>query len=304
MLDSESKSDKYFDFYLKVFHNSTLWPTNDSKRKISLVSYFLIPSYLFYFILSLMEIAHNWGEIDEMTETLDMTLIYTVTSHKCVTLLFYHKEFKKLVDILENNFYMPDQRVNTEKSAIIKKTVREAKWLTIIWTILCAGAVLSFTVLPLFDGIINFLSPGIVSYTWRLPFRNWSPFDTAPTWSFVIMFVFHFFMGVLQFAVVSSFDTFFISLLNHTCGQFKILQLSLERLKENSLLNINQKNAPSTDANQLISKLIHPAMRRHKLDKNGKTFSETEITEDDERVDSEMHSLLISSVRHHKALIK
>ncbi|KAK7874170.1 hypothetical protein R5R35_006216 [Gryllus longicercus] len=78
-----------------------------------------------------------------------MTLIFAVTGHKSVNLMWGERQWKRLVRLVENNFNRPQQRLNAQHRAIMDDSVRSGRFLSLVWNVLVSATLISLTLMPL-----------------------------------------------------------------------------------------------------------------------------------------------------------
>lgn len=238
------KNEAYVGTFVKIMHHFKIWSTADEQFCMSLSVFILIPSYLLFFVLSGIEIYHNWGDLMSTTDAINTLVVFLATSHKYYKLISCEKQFKEAIKVVEMDFFMSGQREDKEQARIIDKHYREVKVITAFWVSACVITLSSIMLLPLAQGIIHInQSNSNETYIWKIPYRTWTPFDGSPGYIIAPLYIFHMYMGVIQITAIPAFDYIYITLVNHACAQLKILQGSIRNILiySTNTLKLNQE---------------------------------------------------------------
>jgi hypothetical protein len=245
-----SKTEKYLVFNVDLLRYLGIWPYQDGttpwKKTLSrIMSLFIFLQLVVFYITELIDFFVNWGNIIIMTESMCQISASTLLIYKISYIVYKRTRFQKLIDVLENNFFMSEDAINKGQQSVIKNYNRQVKVFTIFY--MCLG---SFT--ALFWICVPFIDEDNEKN--GLPFRIWTPFDISQSSPYAIMYAVHVTHAFIYVIYVPAIGMFIVGTILHACGQFKLLHSSLIDLREIVLHRMSMGNqTPTSEARTTYS---------------------------------------------------
>lgn len=198
--------------------------------------------YCFCTLLSVSQVIQlflSWGNLEEMTTNLSVTCLGLLSVSKVYTLYRYKNKLKQLIRNISNTeLDLLNCRNDSIKKELYDYIKRARKLTYFFWTVTC-GTISVFIIIPpieyKYSSIYHkFHENGTEYWTRERPmiFSSWFPFDKYEYSNYLIAYAFHTFTGLIGAAYHAIWDMFIVSMMIHSIGQLKILQLNLDNVSK------------------------------------------------------------------------
>lgn len=218
---------RYLAFNLNLLSYLGIWPCKDGAPAWKkTLNHIMIPVILLqlvaFYITELIDFFINWGNITVLTEIMCQMSANTLLIFKITYMVYRRTQFHKLIDVLEDNFFVPKEVINKGQESVLKKCDQQVKIFTIFY--LCLGFFTGF-----FWICIPFIDKDKKGNV--LPFQAWTPFDISQPTHYIIAYIVHIIHSFIFVIYIPVIGMFIAGIILHGCGQFELLQSSLSGLK-------------------------------------------------------------------------
>jgi hypothetical protein len=171
-----------------------------------------------------------WGSFSHMIETIAYIITLTVLSLKINLIIFRGDEVQHIVKTVQENFFFFFFELSIENSKIIKKTIKQARKITIAYSTLLiivyfgflAGPLINFDVMLQTHNTTNMSSETVV-YDRKLPVRFWTPLDVTRSPQFEITYMY---VALAGFTITVNYvatEIFCVTTFIYLTSQFALL---------------------------------------------------------------------------------
>jgi hypothetical protein len=233
---------RYLVFNVNLLRYLGIWPCEDGapvwKKSLNRIMIpFILLQLVAFYITELIDFFINWGNITVLTEIMCQMSANTLIIFKITYIVYRRTQFNKLINVLEDNFFMPEEVINKGQESVVKNCDRQVKVFTIFY--LCLGFFTGF-----FWICIPFIDQD--NKTNALPFQAWTPFDITELTHYIIAYTVHVFHSFIFVLYIPAIGMFIAGMILHACGQFKLLRTSLIGVGDIVLQRIRMENQMPT----------------------------------------------------------
>ncbi|PNF32755.1 hypothetical protein B7P43_G04512, partial [Cryptotermes secundus] len=209
-----------------------LWSCNKGSTRFKAL--FLRIAFCFAFtiqatihIVEIMDITVNWGHLSNPTENIYTIGCSIMAIVKELTIIFRTKNIQTLVNILDNELFVPRKQGSPQQQEEIARACKkEARMFTLIFISMCTFVGTSFSFVPFVDILLGHSATDVSSQR-PMPYTAWFPFNVTETPAYEVAYIYLSLETTYTAIYIGSCDALFVALIIHLRGQFQILHVSL-----------------------------------------------------------------------------
>ena len=200
---------------------------------------------LFLSSLSL-EIIFNWGDLQIFSLNMSIILIYGACLYKRIGHISASKRIHRLVHKLRDGKLSPPGIWSKDQFTIARNYDRYARIMSWTYYSIGIGTLTSKVAISLAKTTISEENGNSTDISPKmLPYSGYFPYDYQEWGYYGLSFLLHIYMATVGAIQNIGWDALYIGIIIHSCGQFKILKNSLQKIKRRAIQMLQEESLPN-----------------------------------------------------------